>query len=131
MPIDTLKPILADLVKFGRRQSAPRPWLGVVTDEIFGRLIVSQVSPESPAHSAGVQKGDIILGVGTDPVGSYDDFYRKLWTRSSAGDVITLRVLQGSEIHEIDVKSIGRDEYFRSSRSSRPPRTPRLPATPM
>ena len=130
IPIDALKPILGDLVKFGRRQRAPRPWLGVVVDEVSGRLIVSQVSPEGPAFSAGVKKGDVILGVGTDAVESYGDFYRKLWTRTHAGDVITLRVLQGAEIHEIDVRSIGRDEYFRSGRSSRSPGTMRPPDTP-
>jgi serine protease Do len=128
VPINALKPILDDLVKSGRRHSAPRPWLGVVVDEVSGRLVVSGLSPEGPAQSAGVKKGDIILGVGADAVRSYDDFYRKLWRRSSAGDVITLRVLQGVEIHEIDVKSIGRDEYFRSGSSSRRPDTARLHA---
>lgn len=130
VPIDALKPILGDLIKTGRRQSAPRPWLGVGADEVFGRLIVSRVSPDGPADSAGVKKGDIILGVGNDPVSSRAELYEKLWSTNRAGDVIKLRVLQGAEIREVDVKSIGRDDYFRTTGSGRPPGTARLLETP-
>ena len=113
VPIDALKPILDDMVKTGRRKGSPRPWLGLAADEVSGRLIVSRVSPEGPADSAGVRNGDIILGVGNDTVKSQADFYQKLWNRTSAGDVIRLRVLQGADIRDIPVKSIDRVEYFR------------------
>jgi len=113
VPIDALKPILEDMVKTGRRKGSPRPWLGLSADEVSGRLIVSRVSPEGPADSAGVRNGDIILGVGNDSVKSQSDFYRKLWNRTSAGDAIKLKVLQGADIRDITVKSIARDEYFR------------------
>lgn len=113
VPIDALKPILDDLVKTGRRKGSPRPWLGLAADEVSGRLIVSRVSPDGPAETAGVKNGDIILGVGNDAVKSQPDFYQKLWNHTSAGDVIRLRVLQGVDIREIPVKSIARDDYFR------------------
>jgi S1-C subfamily serine protease len=51
VPIDALKPILSDLVKTGRPAGAARPWLGVSTDEVQGRLVVSRVSPEGPEIS--------------------------------------------------------------------------------
>ena len=85
VPIDALKPILDDMVKTGRRKGSPRPWLGLAADEVSGRLIVSRVSPEGPADTAGVKNGDIILGVGNDSVKSQADFYQKLWNASSAG----------------------------------------------
>ncbi len=113
VPIDALKPILDDMVKTGRRKGSPRPWLGLSADEVSGRLIVSRVSPDGPADSAGLRNGDIILGVGNDTVKSQADFYQKLWNRSSAGDVIKLKVLQGADIREIPVKSIDRVDYFR------------------
>jgi serine protease Do len=113
VPIDALKPILDDMVKTGRRKGSPRPWLGLAADEVSGRLIVSRVSPDGPADTAGVKNGDIILGVGSDSVKSQADFYQKLWNRRSAGDVIKLRVLQGVDIRDIPVKSIDRVEYFR------------------
>ena len=113
VPIDALKPILDDMVKTGRRKDAPRPWLGLAADEIQGRLIVSRVSPDGPADSAGVKQGDIILAVGNDAVLSQAEFYQKLWDRTRAGDVIKLRVLQGVDIRDIRVQSIDRVEYFR------------------
>jgi S1-C subfamily serine protease len=113
VPIDTLKPILADLIKTGRRSEPARPWLGVAADELQGRLIVVRVSPEGPADLAGVQRGDIILAVGGEGVHSQADFYRKVWGRGPAGTDISLRVLQGIDVREIKVHSIDRLEYFR------------------
>jgi len=113
VPIDALKPILADLVKTGRPSGAPRPWLGVSTDEVQGRLVVSRVSPEGPGDLAGIKVGDIILGVGGDGVRTHAEFYRKLWGRGPAGADIPLRVLQGVDVKELAVHSIDRIEYFR------------------
>ncbi len=113
VPIDALKPILADLVKSGRPAGAARPWLGVATDEVQGRLVVSRVSPEGPGDLAGIKVGDIILGVGGDGVRTQAEFYRKVWGRGPAGADIPLRVLQGVDIKELAVHSIDRIEYFR------------------
>ena len=113
VPIDVLKPILADLVKTGRRAGEARPWLGVSADEVSGRLVVSRVSPESPGDRAGIKVGDIILGVGGDGVRTQAEFYRKVWGRGAAGVDIPLRVLQGVDVKELAVHSIDRVEYFR------------------
>ena len=113
VPIDALKPILADLVKTGRPAGAARPWLGVAADEIQGRLLVTRVSPEGPADQAGVHVGDIILGVGGDAVHSQEEFYRKVWGRGTAGSEIPLRVLQDNDVREVNIPSIDRLDYFR------------------
>ena len=120
VPIDALKPILADLVKTGRRAGVARPWLGVAADEVQGRLVVSRVSPEGPGDRAGIEVGDIILGVGGDGVRTQAEFYRKVWGRGGAGADIPLRVLQG-----IDVKDL---PFTRSTASSTSARTPRIDA---
>src|SRR6202521_2098656 len=44
VPIDALKPILADLIKTGRRAGPARAWLGLSGDEIPGRLGVGRGS---------------------------------------------------------------------------------------
>ena len=75
--------------------------------------MVTRVSPESPADQAGVQAGDIILGVAGDIVHSQAEFYKKVWGRGKAGDEIPLKVLQGVDVKEITVRSIDRTEYFR------------------
>ena len=113
VPIDLLKPILADLVKAGRRAGPARPWLGVATDEIQGRLVVSRVSPDGPADQAGVHVGDIILGVGGEGVRSQPEFYRKVWARGGAGASIPLKLLQGVDVKEVPVVSIDRVDYFK------------------
>jgi len=113
VPIDALKPILSDLIKTGRRAGPARPWLGVSTDEVQGRLVVDRVSPEGPADRAGVRSGDIILAVGAEGVRSQAEFYRRIWGRGAAGSEIPLRVLQGIDVHEIKVRSIDRMDYFR------------------
>jgi len=113
VPIDALKPILADLVKTGRRAGVARPWLGVAADEVQGRLVVSRVSPEGPGDRAGIEVGDIILGVGGDGVRTQAEFYRKVWGRGGAGADIPLRVLQGIDVKDLAVHSIDRIEYFR------------------
>ncbi len=114
VPIDTLKPILSDLIKHGKRSGPAQPWLGLSADEIQGRLLVSRVSPDGPADKAGVKPGDIILGVGSDTVKTQADFYRKVWSRGAAGTDIPLRVLQGIDIQNVSVHSIDRVDYFRA-----------------
>lgn len=112
VPVDLLKPILNDLIEKGRAGPA-RPWLGMSTDELRGRLFVSRVSPDGPASRAGLQRGDIIVGVGGEEVASLADFYRKVWARGSAGIEVPLKVLQGNQVREVGVKSIDRVDYFR------------------
>jgi S1-C subfamily serine protease len=101
------------MVKTGRRKEAPRPWLGLAADEVQGRLIVTRVSPDGPADAAGVKAGDIIVGVGREPVRTQAEFYRKVWGRGSAGAEIPLRVLQDLEVRDVRIRSIDRVEYFR------------------
>jgi serine protease Do len=113
VPIDVLKPVLADLVRIGHRAGPARPWLGLAADEQYGRLFVTRVSPEGPADRAGVKAGDIILAVGAEGVRTQEELYRKVWARGAAGAAIPLKLLQGIEVREIDVQSIDRVEYFR------------------
>jgi len=117
VPVDLLKPILEDLVAKGRRGGPARPWLGVNAEHFMGRLYVARVSPGGPAERAGLKTGDIVLGVGGEPVATLADFYRKLWARGAAGTQVPLKVLQGMEIREVTVRSIDRVEYFKPAKT--------------
>jgi len=113
VPIDVLKPILADLIKTGHRAGPARPWLGVAAEELQGRLLVSRVSEDGPADRAGMKAGDIILAVGADGVRTLPEFYARVWARGKAGDDIPLRVLQGTDVKDLKVPSMDRTDYFR------------------
>ena len=113
VPIDLLKPILADMLSAGRRAGPARPWLGVATEEVQGRLVVTRVSPDGPAERAGIKAGDIVLAVAGETVRTQPEFYRKVWARGGAGTPVPLKLLQGVELRELDVASIDRVEYFK------------------
>jgi S1-C subfamily serine protease len=116
VPVELLKPILADLMKSGRRSGAQRPWLGVNADEVRGRLFVSRLSPEGPGERAGLQPDDIVLAVAGEQVTTLAEFYRRVWARGEAGVVVPIRVLRGVQLKDVSVRSIDRVEYFRASK---------------
>lgn len=113
VPIDLLKPILADLIAKGRARGPARPWLGLAADEVRGHLLVSRVSPEGPAAQAGLRDGDIIVGVGAEEVKSLSEFYRKVWGQGAAGVEIPLKVLQGVALKDLKLRSMDRVDYLR------------------
>jgi len=117
VPVDLLKPILGDLIARGRAAGPVRPWLGLNAEEMRGRLFVARVSPEGPAQRAGLKSGDIVIGVGGDEVSSLAEFYRKVWARGAAGVEVPLKVLQGVQVRDVNVRSIDRLEYFRAKQS--------------
>jgi S1-C subfamily serine protease len=113
VPVDHLKPIMADLLTRGRRADPGRPWLGVTLEEHRGRVFVRRVSPDSPAAAAGIAESDLILGIGGIRVNGLADFYRKLWSQGDAGVDVPLDVLQGMQVGPVVVKSADRYRYLR------------------
>jgi S1-C subfamily serine protease len=113
VPIDLLKPMLGDLIAYGRSSARPRPWLGVNTQDVQGNVIVTRVSPESPAEQAAIRVGDVIVGVAGQAIKGQADFYNKVWSRGEAGVEIPLDVLREGRVEKLTVRSIDRDSYFR------------------
>ncbi|HXF66761.1 MAG TPA: S1C family serine protease [Burkholderiales bacterium] len=113
VPIDLLKPVLGDLLATGRSSPRPRPWLGVNTQEVQGNLIVTRVSPEGPADEAAIRVGDVIVGIGGQPIKGQADFYQRLWRQGEAGVEVQLEVLRGNRVEKVTVKSMDRDRYLR------------------
>jgi serine protease Do len=113
VPIDRLPPILADLIADGHIAGAQPPWLGVTTNEVKGRLVVSKVTPGGPAEKAGVRSGDIIVGVSGEKPNDLADFYRKVRALGAAGVTVPLDVMQDSEPRHVDVPSASRLEHLK------------------
>jgi len=114
VPINELKPILADLLDAGRRSGQGRPWLGITSAELEGHLLVRRTSGDGPAARAGVESGDIIVSVAGAPVADMADFYRKVWAVGPAGSKIPLDVLHpGRGMETIEIRSMDRYDWLR------------------
>jgi S1-C subfamily serine protease len=114
VPIDLLKPMLGDLIATGKSSARPRPWIGVNTQEVQGNVIVTRVTAEGPAEDASIRAGDVLVGIGGQPIKGQADFYVKLWKTGAAGVEVPLEVLRGGRVEKVTVKSIDRDQHFRS-----------------
>lgn len=113
VPIDVLKPVLGDFIANGRSTAKARPWIGINTQEVQGNLIVTRVSPESPADDAGLKAGDIIVGIRGQQIKGQADFYSKLWGSGDAGVEIVIDVLKGNRILNHNIRSVDRQQYLR------------------
>jgi S1-C subfamily serine protease len=113
VPIDRLKPVLADLVARGRPAGPARPWLGVTTQDVEGNVIVTRVADGSPAEKAPIRVGDVIVALGGQTLRGQADFYTRLWASGAAGREIALDVLREGRVQRVTVKSIDRDTYYR------------------
>jgi S1-C subfamily serine protease len=114
VPTDLLKPILDELKAQGRTKETPRPWLGLNTEVVQGRLFVTRVSPESPAQKAGLKQGDVVIGVAGAAVKTHAELYRKLWSLGAAGVEVPIKILQDGDVRDVRVKSIDRTAYFKT-----------------
>jgi len=118
VPINRLKAILPDMIEHGRGKGAGRPWLGVQTHEMAGRLLVMRVNPESPASQAGIKQGDILLTLNGQPLDSQADFYRRLWISGEPGTTVEFTVLQGVGIATLRVRTVDRNTLFPVGRAN-------------
>lgn len=109
VPIDALKPVLADLLELGRRAGPHRPWLGLYSEAADGVVRVAQVAAESPAEAAGVREGDAITAVAGEPIEDLIGFYRKVWALGGPGVEVPLTVRREGD--DVDVSLTAGDRY--------------------
>lgn len=113
VPTDLLMPILADLIANGAVSGSPKPWIGLNTQPSEGGLLISRVTPYSPAEKAGLRRGDLITNVAGETPKTLPDFYRKLWSLGSAGATVPLDVEREGKSQHFDVQSINRMEHLK------------------
>ncbi len=112
IPVDTVKSIVPQLIKFGK---VIRPGLGIaVLEEQFtarfgirSGVMVKYVDPNGPANKAGLQGitrdrqgrfyvGDLIIGIDSYKVESYDDLYNTL-DKYKIGDKVKIKYIRNNK----------------------------------
>ena len=116
VPVDLLEPILEELLAHGRAARAPRPWLGMYTQQADGRLVVGGLAPGSPAEQAGVKAGDLVLGVAGERTPSLAEFLRKVWRLGGPGVEVPLMLARQGDVLRLSVRSADRSDFLKKPR---------------
>jgi S1-C subfamily serine protease len=116
VPIDLLAPILDDLRKFGRVNKPARPWLGLYSTEIEGKIVAVGIAPKGPAARAELKTGDVVLAVDGETVSTLAAFYRKVWSLGQAGVEVPMTLYRDGVTFEMRVNSSDRAKFLKSPR---------------
>ncbi len=115
IPIDKAKRIVDNLIAYGK---VHRAWLGIhvqdMTPELArhfgvpqkGGVLVTRVFEESPGQEAGLERGDVVVALGSGTVRDRDDFFERL-AGYTAGSKLVLRVLRDGK--EVSVGAVARE----------------------
>lgn len=90
VPVDLLRPVLAELLERGRSRASERAWLGLNCIELPGGVRVTRVTADGPAERAGVRPGDRILRLDGAEVGDLAALWKALWAGPGAEREVTL-----------------------------------------
>jgi S1-C subfamily serine protease len=101
-----------ELVKHGRRVSAPKAWLGVLSYTLREHVVIAGVMPGGPGEKAGLKQGDVVLAVDGHDINERRALYDVL-LQHRPGDNLTFTVLRSSQVYRMAIPTIGADEYFR------------------
>lgn len=111
IPIHLALPIIEDIVEHGGEQMTmfngdEKPFLGIrygdVSDEIFEStgmpygVYVGDVIIGSAAEAAGIEAGDIIYSIDSEPIKNSDDLLAYL-SDKSPGDTLEIKIARGDE----------------------------------
>lgn len=113
VPVDLLKPILAEMQQTGSTRVSRRPWLGLSSTELGGRVQIIRVNRDSPAQAAGLAAGDVVLAIDGEKVTTLESFYKKLWSRGDPESDVQLTVLHGADVRQVTVKAVDRMKTMR------------------
>ena len=110
IPIDTARPVADQLINTGK---VIHPWLGIsgatLTPEVAKQYklqmdsgaLVRTVYPDSPAGKAGLELGDIIVGIDGQEITSMDELVLDI-RKHQVGDKVKIKYYRGDELKETE-----------------------------
>ncbi len=113
VPVDLLKPILAELLQRGSSRLSQRPWIGINCVEQAGAVRVVRVSDDSPADVAGLEAGDRILRIDGVAVTGLELLWKTLWASASPERDVVLDIVRGDKPQTLKVRSVDRAATLR------------------
>jgi S1-C subfamily serine protease len=109
-------------------ETIEHPWLGITGENITPQLarerrlgategaLVAGVEPESPAHTAGLRAGDILISLAGRPIRTMDDLGEIMEQAHRPGEQGSFGVLRGGQRVEVGVTFTAWPERLRPSR---------------
>ncbi len=116
VPIDLLKPILDDLMRHGRPNRPPRPWLGLYAADVEDRIVVIGLADRGPAQRAGLRTGDVVLTVGGEEISDLAGMFRRIWSLGSAGVEVPMQIDRDGRKLDQKIASADRSRFFKAPR---------------
>ena len=116
VPVDLLRPILAELRDQGASANSRRAWLGLNCVEVDGAVRVARVTSDGPADAAGLKAGDQIVRIDGVPVAALDMLYKTLWRGESPDREVRLDIVRDGTAQTISVQATDRSHTFRRAR---------------
>jgi len=117
VPIDLLKDVMDELLRYGGRNAPPRPWLGIYSMEALGRVLITSITRDGPAERGGIEAGDVVLAVNGRQVSGLADLYRKIWATGAAGVTVEFGVMRDNEMNTIAVETADRADFMKQPRA--------------
>ncbi|MDP2949068.1 MAG: PDZ domain-containing protein [Chloroflexota bacterium] len=91
------------------QQEEEKPWLGVMLAQTPDGVTIAQVIAESPADTAGLQRGDVIEAIDGTEIDNVSEFRDQLDVKN-VGDTITLSISRDGQAQDISVALEARPE---------------------
>jgi S1-C subfamily serine protease len=112
VPIDLFKPIQDELLRYGRRRKAARPWLGTFVTQIGESLVVAGLYQNAPA-AAVLNAGDTVIAVAGQSVSDLATMFRSVWACGDAGAAIPLTIERDNRLLQVRINSVDRSTFWR------------------
>ena len=113
VPVELLPPILDDLLRFGKVDRPPRPWLGLFATDAAEGVAVTGLAAGGPAAQAGIAAGDVVVALDGQEIEDLGDLWQKLWAAGDAGVAVAIQLMRDGRELECTCRTADRASFLR------------------